>query len=154
MGLLEWFFGTRYSEPAIGRPTIVDIVVHVPGDDGFPATAPQLEALRHLGCGALTRNITLRQASAILSARDFSRFVLDDALRRGERQASAALYAAMQANIIAFIVRHPPSRDAVCAWNTRNYDEGTDDPPPHDKHWREAVAFISPVVEKLSAFRR
>ncbi|MER8371814.1 hypothetical protein [Mesorhizobium sp. M1406] len=150
MGLWNWLFGTTANELHVNGPDLSDIVVPISDDDGIVATKYQLEALERLGCGKAMPGITFRQAGAILSARTYSKFLLDDLLSRtGVRHPKRPQYLAIQANIIAFIVRDPRARIAVCAWSDRNFDERKEDPPPRNIHWQQTVAFIGPVIAKL-----
>lgn len=79
MGILGWLLGLK-REPRLPRRKFADLIAPVVGDEGFPATDPQLKELRKLACGEPPPDLTLRQASLILSARDYSRLLLEDAL--------------------------------------------------------------------------
>jgi hypothetical protein len=138
------------NEIALGHPDLSDLIVAIDGDDGTPATKYQREALERLGCGAPAFDMTYAQASAIMSARAFSRCLLDDLLAApGVKHPRRALYLAMQANVIAFVVRDVAARTAICAWNQRNFDEAREDAPPRNIHWTQASAFMSPVIANL-----
>lgn len=149
MGLLGWLFGAA-KEPEIGRPLISDIAVSIPGDDGTPATRNQIDAIERLICEPPLGDLTYQQAAAIMSARSYSKFVLDAVLAKpGIRHPRRPAYIALQANLIAFIVRDPQARAHVCKWSDRNFESGEDRPPPKNTHWQQAVAFITPVIAKL-----
>ncbi|MER8628495.1 hypothetical protein NKH55_01790 [Mesorhizobium opportunistum] len=149
MGLFDWLFGSA-SKPRIGRPLISDIAVPIIGDDGTPATKNQIDAIERLICEPPLGNLTYRQAAAIMSARSYSKFVMDEALSKpGIRHPRRPVYLALQANLIAFIVRDPQARAYVCGWSDKNFESGEERPPPENTHWQQAVAFIAPVLAKL-----
>ncbi|OWK18277.1 hypothetical protein AJ88_03510 [Mesorhizobium amorphae CCBAU 01583] len=149
MGLLGWLFGGA-TEPRLGRPLISDIVVPIAGDDGTPATKNQIDVIERLVCEPPLGNLTYQQAAAIMSARSYSKFVMDDVLSKpGIRHPRRPVYLALQANLIAFIVRDPQARTYVCRWSDKNFESGEDRPPPKNAHWQQAVAFIIPAIAKL-----
>lgn len=149
MGLIGWLFGVK-SEPRIPRPTFADLVQLVEGDDGYPATELQLAALQRLGCGDPPDSITLRQASAIISAREYAGYVLGEVLAK--RVGREGFYD-LQANIIALIMTDASARIAVIRWNQRNFDDGEDRPPRRDEHWRSITMSIAPAVHYLTKRR-
>ncbi|RWL43788.1 MAG: hypothetical protein EOR60_19730 [Mesorhizobium sp.] len=149
MGLLGWLFGGA-KQPKLGRPLISDIAVSIPGDDGTPATKNQIDAIERLICEPPLGNLTYQQAAAIMSARSYSKFVVDDVLSKpGIRHPRRPVYLALQANLIAFIVRDPQARANACKWSNRNFERGEESPPPKNAHWQQAIAFIAPVIAKL-----
>jgi hypothetical protein len=146
VGFLSWLLGSK-REASLPRRTISDLIVTIAEDDGYPATEPQLKELRKLASGDLPSDVTLRQASLILSARDYSRVLLDDALTKRVGQDA---YYDLQSNVIAFIVSDSEVSAAVWRWSRRNF-EGDDEwkPPRKDKHWREVLEFVDPVIDRL-----
>ncbi|RWE46324.1 MAG: hypothetical protein EOS79_12160 [Mesorhizobium sp.] len=146
MGILSWLLGSK-REASLPRRTISDLIVSIAGDDGYPATDPQLKELRKLASGDPPHDVTFRQASLILSARDYSRVVLDAALAR--RIAHNAYYD-LQSNVIAFIVSDNELSGAVWRWSRRNF-EGDDEwkPPRKDKYWRQVLEFVGPLADRL-----
>ncbi|TIP04082.1 MAG: hypothetical protein E5X76_26460 [Mesorhizobium sp.] len=149
MGLFDWLFGGA-AKTRIGRPQISDIAAPIAGDDGTPATKNQIDAIERLVCEPPLGNLTYQQAAAIMSARSYSKFVMDDALSKpGIRHPRRPVYLAVQANLIAFIVRDPQARAYVCKWSDKNFESGNERPPPKNAHWQQAMAFISPVIAKL-----
>lgn len=145
MGLIDWLLG-RKRVRRIPRPSLSDITPPIPGDDGYPATEAQLLALAKLECGQPPGNISLQQASSILSARDYSNYVIEAAQTvRIDR----AAYYDLHANVIALIVTTPTLRDAAHHWSQRNYDEGDENPPRRDKHWKTIVHAIEPALAFL-----
>jgi hypothetical protein len=96
MGLFNWLFGGA-TEPRIGRPLISDIAVPIAGDDGTPATKNQVDAIERLICEPPLGNLTYQQAAAIMSARSYSKFVMDDVLSKpGIRHPRRPVYLALQ----------------------------------------------------------
>ncbi|MFC3323153.1 hypothetical protein [Mesorhizobium cantuariense] len=151
MGLFDWLFGGA-TEPRIGRPHISDIAVPIAGDDGTPASKNQIDAIERLICEPPLGDLTYQQAAAIMSARSYSKFVLDDVLSKpGIRHPRRSAYLALQANLIAFIVRAPQARVYVCRWSDKNFESGEEKPPAKNVHWQQAVAFVAPVIAKLKA---
>ncbi|MBZ9660695.1 hypothetical protein LB523_16705 [Mesorhizobium sp. ESP-6-4] len=107
MGLFSWLFGSG-AKTQLGRPLISDIAVSIPGDDGTPATKNQIDAIERTTCEPPLGNLTYQQAAAIMSARSYSKFVMDDVLSEpGVGHPRRPDYLALQANLIAFIVRDP-----------------------------------------------
>ncbi|TJV39448.1 MAG: hypothetical protein E5Y02_25460 [Mesorhizobium sp.] len=149
MGFWRRLFGGD-DKVALGHPDLSDLIVAIDGDDGTPASKYQREALERLGCGAPAPKTTYAQASAIMSARAFSRVLLDDLLTApGVKHPRRPQYLAMQAKVIAFVVRDVAARTAICAWNQRNFDEAKEDAPPRNIHWMQASALLSPIIENL-----
>lgn len=151
MGLLDWLFGGA-AKPRIARPLISDIAVPIPGDDGTPATKNQIDVIERLICEPPLGNLTYQQAAAIMSARSYAKFVMDDVLSKpGIRHPRRPVYLALQANLIAFIVRDPQARANACKWSDRNFESGEERSPARNAHWQQAIALIAPVVVKLQS---
>jgi hypothetical protein len=149
MGLLGWLFGGA-KQRQIGRPLISDIAVSIPGDDGTPATKNQIDAIERLICEPPFGDLTYQQAAAIMSARAYSKFVMDDVLSKpGIRHPRRPVYLALQANLIAFIVRDPQAQANACKWSDRNFKSGEEKLPPKNANWQQAIAFITPAIDKL-----
>ncbi|MGT2468952.1 hypothetical protein ACVOMV_36445 [Mesorhizobium atlanticum] len=135
MGLFDWLFGGA-AKPRIGRPLISDIAVPIPGDDGTPATKNQIDAIERPVREPPLGDLSYQQAAAIMSARSYSKFVMDDVLSKpGVRHPRRPVYLALQANLIAFIVRDPAVRAYVCKWSDKNFESGDAIPPPKNAHW-------------------
>lgn len=145
MGFLKWLTGSK-PEPRLSRGKIVDLIRPVEGDEGYPATEAQLKELRKLACGEPPTNVTLRQASLILSARDYSRVLLDHSLKRRVGQDS---YYDLQSSVIAYIVGEDEIAAAVQKWGRRNYDADEWKAPRKDEHWRRILTFIGPAVGRI-----
>nr|WP_156942023.1 hypothetical protein [Mesorhizobium sp. LNHC220B00] len=145
MGILRWLLGSK-REPRLPRPKFADLVAPVAGDEGFPATEAQLKQLRKLSCGEPPPDLTLRQASLILSARDYSRVMLEDALKK---RIGRDGYYDLQSNVIAYVVSDNDVSATVSRWNRQNYEGDDWKPPMKDQHWRQVVAFISPAIDRL-----
>ncbi|QKC83802.1 hypothetical protein EB232_21340 [Mesorhizobium sp. NZP2077] len=146
MGLFYWVFG-RATGPRIVRPLISDIAVPIAGDDGMPATKNQIGAIERLVCEPPLGDRTYQQAAAIMSARSYSKFVMDDALSKpGIGHPRRPVYLALQANLIAFIVRDPEARSYVCGWSDKNFESGQERPPSKNVHWQQALALLWQIV--------
>ncbi|MDG4890924.1 hypothetical protein [Mesorhizobium sp. WSM4887] len=151
MGLFNWLFGGA-SKPRLGRPHISEIAVPIAGDDGTPASKNQIDTIERLICEPPLGNLTYQQAAAIMSARSYAKFVMDDVLSKpGIRHPRRPVYLALQANLIAFIVRDPQARVYVCRWSDKNFESGEERPPPKNTHWLQAVGFITPAIVKMQA---
>ncbi|RWN34170.1 MAG: hypothetical protein EOR97_05285 [Mesorhizobium sp.] len=145
MGIWGWLLGSK-REPRSPRAKFANLVAPVAGDEGFPATESQMKELRKLACGEPPPDLTLRQASLILSARDFSRVLLEDALKKRIGQDG---YYDLQSHVVAYIVSHNDVSAAVSRWSRRNYEGDDWKPPRKDQHWRQVLDFIGPAIDRL-----
>ena len=126
-----------HGEPA--APTLVDILPSLVDLAGSRrATDSQRDALARLSLGTPPEYMSFEQASALLSARAYIAALLHQI---GERRGSGERRA-LEAHLIAFVLKDPLLLQGVIKWDARSDNRGSADiaNPRRDEHWEKIAS--------------